>query len=47
MTTPVLGTTSAFRGVGVTITALAWPGKGAERVNIDHKVAQCFMCIHT
>lgn len=30
MTTPVEGTTSAFREVGVTITALVCPGKGAE-----------------
>lgn len=29
MTTPVEGTTSAFREVGVTITALVCPGKGA------------------
>lgn len=34
MTTLVLvETTSAFRGVGVTITALAWPGKGAEKIH--------------
>lgn len=35
MTTPALGTTSAFKGVGVTITALVWPGKGAEKMNTD------------
>lgn len=40
ITTPVLGTTSAFKVVGVTITALAGPGKGARRVNTDSKAPQ-------
>lgn len=33
ITKPVLGTASAFKGVGVTIIALAGPGKGARKVN--------------
>lgn len=40
ITTPALGTTSAFKVVGVTITALAGPGKGAMRVNNDSKAPQ-------
>lgn len=33
ITKPVLGTASEFRDVGVTIIALAGPGKGARKIN--------------
>lgn len=40
MTIPVLGTTSAFKGAGVTMTALAGAVKGAETVNADSETWQ-------